>query len=142
MSVEIRHFQRGDAGKVETTKPVSADRDAYYYEGIEELGRTMVEDGKPIAAWGMQPHWDGVASVWSELSERALTKHKRLLAKSIKMDLKEHIVQLKLHRIQVIVPDKDHVTKRWIEWLGFHAEGRLEQYMKGVDVWIYARLVH
>ena len=140
--IEIRNFRIGDAGKVETTKPLDIDRDAFHYPRMEELGWTMLEDGKPIACWGVQPHWEGVATVWSDFSEIALTKYRTTLAKSIKRRTEEYIKKLHLHRLQSLIPADDEVTKRWIEWLGFHFEGRFEQYMKGVDVLMYARLIN
>lgn len=141
MTLEIRNFERGDCGRVVTTKPHGLDRDGIYYEGMEKLGRTMVEDGQPIACWGMQPHWEGVATVWSEFSERALTKYPVALAKNVRRHLNEHIKSLSLHRVQSMIPAEDKVTCRWIEWLGFHYEGRFEQYMKGMDVLMYARII-
>lgn len=141
MSIVVRHFERGDLGKIETRQPgIGIDKDAFYYDGIEELGRTMLEDGEPIAAWGMQPHWDGVASVWSEFSEHALAEYPLAVAKNVKRHLNEHIQKLGLHRVQSMIFDKDDVSKHWIEWLGFSPEGCLRQYVKGHDVWMYARL--
>jgi hypothetical protein len=143
MRVVIRNFERGDLGKIETAKPVNIDRDANHYAGMEEFGRTMFEadSDQPIAAWGIQPHWEGVATVWSEFSELALTKYPLAVAKGVKRNLEEHIKSLDLHRVQSMIYAGDAVSIHWIEWLGFHCEGRMEQYVKGVDVLMYARLV-
>ena len=95
MSIEIRHFKPGDCGQIESRHPVKTDRDAYHYEGMEEFSWTMLEDGKPIAAWGMQPHEEGVATVWSDFSARALTQYPVAVAKNVKRRLEEHIKKLR-----------------------------------------------
>jgi hypothetical protein len=139
----VKNFKRGDLGKIEPSKPTTIDRDSHYYEGMEQLGRTMFEVGSevPIAAWGMQPHWEGVASVWSEFSPLSLTKYHVSVAKNVKRHLNEHIELLGLHRVQSLIQCDDDISIHWIKWLGFHAEGLMEQYMKGVDVFMYARII-
>lgn len=142
MSIEVRSFQQGDLGKIVSRHPVALDRDAYHYEGMEEMSWTMLEDGEPIAAWGMQLHWEGVATVWSDFSDRALTKYPVAVAKNVKRRLEEHIKKLHLHRVQSMIEAGDDTSIEWIKWLGFHYEGTFEQYMKDLDVLMFARLVN
>jgi len=139
--MEIRSFQRGDREKIETKGPVGAANGGYYYDGMEALSWTMVEDGQPIAAWGMQPHWDGVATVWSVFSDRALTRYRTTVAKNVKRRLEEQIEKLGLHRVQSMIFAGDAVSIRFIEWLGFHCEGCFERYIKNMDMMMFARLV-
>ena len=140
MSIEIRNFQQGDAGKIESTRPHDIDRDAYRYTDMEKFGRTMLEHGEPIATWGMQPDGDGVATVWAEFSERALSKYPVAVAKNVKRHLEEHIESLGLRRVRSMIFAGDDVSIHWIKWLGFHLEGP-ERHLKDMDVLIYARQV-
>jgi hypothetical protein len=142
--VVIKQFKRGDMGKIDTTRPSPLDRDSYVYDNMEADAYTMYEEGSeiPIAAWGMQVHWEGVASVWSEFSEVALTKYPLALSKNVRGHLNRHIKKHNLHRVQVMILADDDVSIQWIEWLGFHIEGRMEQYVKDQDVLMYARLVN
>ncbi len=140
--MEIRHFQQGDCGKIKSRHPVKVDRDAYHYDEMEEMSWTMLEDGEPIAAWGMQPHGGGVATVWADFSDRALVKYKTTVAKNVKRRLEEHIKKLNLHRVQSIIQVDDEVSIHWIEWLGFHCEKFLELPTEDFDILLFARLVN
>jgi hypothetical protein len=142
VTIEIRNFQQGDCGQIKSRHPVKTDRDAYHYAGMEDLSWTMLEDGKPIAAWGMQPHEEGVATVWSDFSDRALTEYPVSVAKNVKRRLEEHIKKLHLHRVQSMIMAGDDVSIHWIEWLGFHYEAPLEQDMEDFDILMFARLVN
>jgi len=141
MTTDIRHFERGDLGKIDTVHPIDLDRDTYYYDGMEKFGRTLTEDGKPIASWGMEVHWKGNATVWSEFSKRSLDRYPVTVAKNVRRHLEKHIKELRLRRIQSLIYSDDHVSMHWIEWLGFHREARLKNYLGDKDLFIYARLV-
>jgi hypothetical protein len=142
MSIEVRDFRRGDCGKVVSKHPVDLDRDAYYYEGMEELSWTMLEDGEPIACWGMQPNEEGTATVWADFSERALTKYPVAIAKNVKRRLEEKIRELHLHRVESMISAGDDVSIEWIKWLGFHLDRDLGFHISGMDVLMYARVVN
>ena len=142
MSASIRDFEHGDAGKIATTKPIAGlDRDSFYYLGMEGLSWTMLEDGEPIAAWGLYPESEGVATVWSEFSERALTVYPVLLAKSVKRGLAEVVESMSLHQVHAMIPADDDVIAHWIEWLGFRIGHRVAV-MEGVDALVCTKVIH
>lgn len=139
--IEIRSFQKGDFGKVDTTMSYDVDRDAFYYEGMEKFGYTMLEDGEPIATWGMLIHEDTHnASVWADFSKQALTKYRMSLAKNVKRGLGQYIKMFDLRRVDTLIPAGDQTICRWIEWLGFDKVGSVE--MDGVGSFLqYERRV-
>jgi hypothetical protein len=135
VNVVVKNFKRGDLGKIKPTKDCPMDRDSHYYPRMEELGRTMYEEGSeiPIAAWGMQPQGEGVATVWAEFSEVALMKYPVALAKNVRRHLDEHVEKLNLHRVQSVVEDGDEVSARWSRWLGFEPERRFVMYARTIS---------
>lgn len=140
MSLYTRPYQPEDADRIAHRQAQPTGVREAWLSHAQENGCTLCENGDPIAAWGLQVHWDGVASVWSVFSPYALQFYPLALAKNVKRHLEDHIEKLELHRVQAFIVDSDEVSKHWIAWLGFEPEGRLRRYLKDHDVWIYARV--
>jgi hypothetical protein len=135
VNVVVKNFKRGDIGKIKPTKACPMDRDSHYYPEMEEMSFTMYEEGSevPIAAFGMQPNGEGVATVWAEFSEVALTRYPVALAKNVRRHLDEHIERLGLHRVQSIIEANDEVSARWSRWLGFEPESHFVMYARTIE---------
>lgn len=101
-------------------------------------GFTGLVDGQPIAAGGLVIIWPGVATGWAFTSD-AVQKYHVSFHRAFKKMLVDLARDLHLHRVQVEVPKTHHVSRRWVQKLGFKREGIMKQY--GADKQDYVRYV-
>ena len=97
-----------------------------------------MRDGKPIAAAGLIPVWNGRGAVWAFLSETGpqafLTIH-RAIVKFLK--------ESDLNRIEMVVECGHDTGHRWAMMLGFKMEAvRMRNYAPdGRDFSLYAKVM-
>lgn len=107
-------------------------------------------DGPSFAAYanrqilmvaGIRPLWRGVGEAWA-VSDRALTQHSIALARLVLRWLPEVIHGMTLHRVQATVHHRHAQSMRWLEWMGFRAEGFMPGYgPRGEGFWLYGLVV-
>tara|TARA_B100000214_G_scaffold159181_1_gene114291 strand:+ start:2414 stop:2863 length:450 start_codon:yes stop_codon:yes gene_type:complete len=113
---------------------------AYY---LKEVGMsyTGLVDGKPIAAGGVFPLWDGVAEGWV-LASKEIFKYPLFLSKNIKNITEYLIINNKIKRLQTSVKADCEMALRFASWLGLKPEGKMIGYgPDGSDYMRYARII-
>ncbi len=90
---------------------------------------TMLEDGKPIAIMGITQMWEGVAEVWSLLSDQAKTFHAgHNMLKKVRWALETFQRELHIHRFQATALATHKEGCRFLEAMGFSLEAKLMNY--------------
>jgi hypothetical protein len=94
---------------------------------IDDVAFTILYKGKPICVFGCLQYWNGVAEMWSLISEDFrqfpifLTKAGQTWA-----DLCE--IAFKLHRLEMTVKASDKRATQWASALHFKHESFMEKY--------------
>lgn len=102
---------------------------------------TMVEDDTPIAAAGVYIMWPGVGEAWMHLSEYVVTKRPLALYRFTDRVLTSIIRDYNLRRVQAPICRKMQVNRRFVESLGFMAEGTMHRWgPDDCDYVMYARV--
>ena len=96
------------------------------------------EDG-PLCAFGCTILWKGVCDVWFNLISREKTISQ---IRTIKRVIDEHIIILKLWRVQADSRCNSLANNRFLQALGFEFEGvKRKYYPDGEDSNMYARII-
>ena len=88
---------------------------------------TALVDGEMACCWGFSYLWNGVAEGWlltSDIVERnpiSLTRGAIRVFNHVAIDLK-------LHRLQLVVDERNELAMRWANALRFKEEGRMVGY--------------
>lgn len=91
-------------------------------------GRTLVEDGRVVAAAGLARLWPGVAEAWL-LLHRDLTPRQRLtVTRAISRGLPPLLREEGLRRLQASVRVDFERGRHLVEWLGMKPEGVMRGY--------------
>jgi hypothetical protein len=99
---------------------------------------TAFLNDKVFACGGIVINWKGCGEVWLLPSPEAL-KHPIALFKIVKKWVKKFIEEEDMVRLQAPIEASKTVNRKFIEHLGFHAEGVLECYgLQGQDHIMYA----
>lgn len=107
---------------------------------LEAQFQTFWLDGQPEALIGFAMLWPGVARGMGLLSEKALTRPVAL-SRHVLRWLEADYLRMELRRLEVTVDERHPAAHRWAIALGFHPEGRMEQYgPDGACHWLYAKL--
>lgn len=130
--------QESQAGEMVTDalESVTADTLAFW-------SRTILEDGKPIAAMGCFPVWGGHGQAWAWISLEAIARRPVALTRITRRLLNEAEEVGGFRRIQATVSVEVEEAARWAEVLGFDREGCMRNYGPGGrgDFYLYARCI-
>lgn len=107
------------------------------------ITKTFIHEGKPIAIISVMQYHKGVAGIHIIPSKDAHTIYKRVFIKavfSLRDELNKIARKYKLRRVETICyDDKEH--NRWMQYLGFLAEGTKRAYgLNGEDYIMWSRL--
>lgn len=83
--------------------------------------------GKPVAVFGCGLLWNGVAEVWSLLSEQS-KRYPLAMIRASKAFLDICWITFNLHRLQISVKTSDNVAMRFALALKFEPEGIMAKY--------------
>lgn len=124
---------------------VNNDGAMVFREGLDfekhSIGFTLVEDGRIYAVFGGVYIWDGVYETYLFPSTRFKSRALGCIRVMIKV-INSMIDKLKIHRLQTIIPVLNSRDKRWIEWMGFKAEGIMYKFGPDkIDYYRYARVM-
>ena len=118
------------------TKPFIESMESHERDG-DSL--TAIYGDKFFCCGGVKVIWDGVGEVWtvnsSHIKDHPLTFHKLIL-----QWLRLFTDKYDLDRVQAVVEATNSMNKKWIESLGFKAEGLMRKYHGGKDYIMYARV--
>lgn len=149
MSVEVRRATADDIFEVALqTVDVNAFRDgaramrAYSEaQAADGLCWCMVVDGEPVAAAGIKRLWDGVGVCWCMVGDAARERPKTLHSFTARMFRSGAFSEFR--RLECAVPASGDIERRWVEKLGFKAEGPKWRYLPdGGDAISYVRLAN
>jgi hypothetical protein len=109
---------------------------------IDDVAFTILYKGKPICVFGCLQYWNGVAEMWSLISDDFrqfpifLTKAGQTWA-----DICE--IAFNLHRLEITVKDEDCRAIKWAYALGFKHESFMEKYSaRREDFNLFVRINH
>jgi hypothetical protein len=109
---------------------------------INDAAFTCIYNGKPICVFGCLLYWEGVAEMWSLISQDfrqfpvLLTKCGQTWA-----DLCE--IAFKLHRLEMTVKASDERATKWASALHFKHESFMEKYSaRKEDFNLFVRINH
>ena len=83
--------------------------------------------GQPVAVFGCGLLWNGVAEVWSLLSEQS-KRYPMTMIRASKAFLDICWITFNLHRLQISVKTSDNVAMRFAQALKFEPEGIMAKY--------------
>lgn len=92
-------------------------------------------EGTPMFCAGIIMLWPGVGEGWAlttELVERYPLSFHRAASQGIDKAMIDH----KIHRLQIAIPETHHVSRHWAARLKFHAEAAMKQYGADRSDWI------
>ena len=100
-----------------------------YIDGYLVPGSSMavIDNNKPVAAFGIFPLWDGVGEAWMIPSKYHLEKPISL-ARHLKKGFFEIAENMKLRRAQAAVKDSYDMGSKLLKFVGFEFEGDMPQY--------------
>jgi len=98
---------------------------------------TIIYDGRVIACMGFLEIIPGVVEVWLIPSIYVKTIPK-LFLKTVKSRLEVLASTLGFHRMQTVGPEGEF-NEKWMQWIGFKCEGRMEYYHDKKDYLMWAR---
>lgn len=108
-------------------------------EGSSEI-RTIVHGAQPVAVMGITPLCDGVASIWSVMSQEA-GAHPTGLVRQAKELIEYSEEKFNLHRIQTCILSSDGMLMKWAEMIGLSAESVMYMAAPNMEDFImYAKL--
>jgi len=129
------HFLKVSSNSVEMlmNDKLSADIHAYF------PATTLLNDGVPIACWGVHEIWKGVGEVWAAIDKDILTIAPREFVIGTAGVFNEMLVHF--HRLQCFVRADIEQANNFVKHYGFVEEGVLRQYSPDKEDYImYARL--
>ena len=108
----------------------------------ENTGRTLLHKGQMACSWGAISLWPGVAEFWLitayQFERIPITATRTAIRYFNQVEL-----EMKLHRLQIVVDMKNEVAMRWAAALKFKPEGRLYSYgPDGSDHMMFARTLN
>jgi hypothetical protein len=93
---------------------------------------TAFINGKPVAVFGCGLLWNGVAEVWTLLSEQS-KRYPIAMVRAAKAFLDICWITFNLHRLQISVKTSDAVAMRFALALKFEAECNMKKYSPGKE---------
>lgn len=90
-------------------------------------GFTAIVNDKPLACAGVQIVRPGVGYAWTVFSHD-ITNYRLFVTRTIRHTLRNIIKGCNLHRVEALVAETQLGNRRWIESLGFEAEGVAHDY--------------
>jgi hypothetical protein len=108
----------------------------------EDVAFTCLYNDKPICVFGCLIYWDGVAEIWSLISEdfREFPLHLTKCGR-VWIDICE--IAFKLHRIEITVKASDERATKWANALYFTHESFMEKYSaRKEDFNLFVRISH
>ena len=106
---------------------------------------TINNDEKVLALGAVYRILPGVGEAFMTFSKDEMVSpyspNTRWLYKAIEYKLHESFIKLNLHRIQAYVKFDSEKDSRFIERLGFHLEGLLQQFWDNNDYYIYGKVI-
>lgn len=149
MPVEIRPFCVDDGlalqGMLRPQEAGVRTQEAYrdYLRAFSHRGPAVTgwKDGKPVACGGICLQWQGVGEAWvlcgTDVERMPLTAIRQIV-KHLELFTRD----LELWRVQATVAADWDLARKFVEKLGFEAEGRMRKYMAdGKDAIMYAKLI-
>lgn len=111
--------------------------EAYCEQGFS---MTMVEDGRVLACGGILPLYPGIAYAWL-FGSTYLPSRAKTFTRTLQGWMDTTSDTLNLHRLQTVCHVDDVQGKKWVEMLGFIAEGTLRGYdVNQGDYVMYAKV--
>ena len=89
---------------------------------------TVFRDGIPICCIGIEPRWPGRGAAWAFFSDHADLRDHLWIARTIKNRLSVLRCSLGLRRLEATTIAGWEPGERWLQRLGFQAEGVLRAY--------------
>lgn len=108
----------------------------------EDVAFTCLLNDKPICVFGCMKYWDGVAEMWSLISDdfRRFPVH---LTKCARVFIDMCEIAFKLHRVEMTVLASDKRATKWPLALYFKHEAFMEKYSsKRQDFNLFVRINH
>lgn len=88
---------------------------------------TVLLDGEMACCFGVSPLWDGVAEGWL-LTSYLVERNPISLTRGAIRYFNHIAIELKLHRLQLVVEELNELAMHWAGALQFEQEGRLVGY--------------
>jgi RimJ/RimL family protein N-acetyltransferase len=107
---------------------------------IRGVAKTIEQNGKPIACFGMVMRWPGLAEVWGFYAADALRQPKMLMRETLSW-LRYGEEAFGVRRFQTTAREEFTAAQRWLLHLGFIPEARLPAYgLHGETHVLYGRV--
>jgi RimJ/RimL family protein N-acetyltransferase len=115
------------------------DEWAWIYEN-KGVAYTGIQDGEIIGFAGCIIPWKGVGDAYLIGTDK-IEEHGIGIARTLLRGLRLIEDNMNLHRIQATVHEDFTVSRRWVEWMGFKEEGRMEKFSSSEENYImYAKV--
>ena len=131
------HLLKMDGCLINKTKSIDIDVAAELHAHF--VAATVMNDGEPIACFGVHEVWGTNGEVWVALSEKVLEAHMKTLVVVTRRALDDMNKMYK--RLQCYIEASNERALSFVEHFGFRCEGLLEAYgPQGEDFCVYARV--
>jgi phage pi2 protein 07 len=121
---------------------LAEEKNSIVEQTIDDVAFTILYNNKPVCVFGCVIYWEGVAEVWSLISDD-LRKFPVFLTKcgQVWCDICE--VLFNLHRVEITVKASDKRATKWAPVLGFKHESLMEKYSaKQENFNLFVRINH
>jgi len=88
---------------------------------------TALVNGKMACCWGFNQLWPGVAEGWL-LTTYLIESTPISLTRGAIRTFKQIAIEMNLHRLQIVVDERNDLAMRWAARLSFEPEGRMVGY--------------
>lgn len=135
------HIRQIDVALTSTERRIREENAENGRQWLSQCARTLVDDDRVLACFGVSILWPGVGHAWAMISEEA-RKYPLALTRSIFREMQRFEAEHRLRRLEAAVKIESIRGRRWLEILGFGLErGLVRNYgMDGIgDYAMYAR---
>lgn len=135
------HLERMEISDDDNRSLDALEDRALAVQGMEDspYAWTVFHQLKPIAAFGVEVKWTGVAEAWMLTGEGA-RKNPIILTRAARRFFERIGPALNLQRLQIVVSVERSYALQWARFLNFEEEGRMKRYgPEGCDYLMFAR---
>ncbi len=141
---KIRLYRPSDLYKVKNPYPILSNQLPIVYSlseyyGAKGLAFTGYSGNHVIGCCGIVKLWDGHGEAWL-LADSSITNHSKWAYRHIKTMMQQVIDNMDLNRVQAAVKKDFPASIRFVEKLGFKAEGEMPEYFLGETHVRYAKV--
>ena len=129
--IDFRHCSEGELRSIEPYEGQTIQLDAI--AKCLQHSVVMLSDGRPIAAAGAIMVGEGIAEIWSVLSEEAITTNRLSLLREGKAWFDDFQEDYEVSRLQSLCLDRAQNTE-WLELFGFKVEDTYFMYTRVREV--------